>query len=29
MVALAGIPVDRRREDIFAWVTELPMAVTT
>lgn len=29
MVALAGMPVDRPREDIFAWVTELPMAVTT
>jgi hypothetical protein len=28
MVALAGVPVDRRREDIFAWVTELPMAVS-
>ena len=28
VVALAGVPVDRRREDIFAWVTELPVAVT-
>ena len=28
MVALAGVPVDQTREDIFAWVTELPVAVT-
>ncbi|WP_268950232.1 hypothetical protein [Mycolicibacterium pulveris] len=26
MVALAAIPVDRRVEDMFAWVCDLPVA---